>query len=155
MDQCLNIEAETVIRPMDELFFPLKHTWLGNMSSLWHKPAQFPVDILFEPEWQLNRHVSPLFDIIRLIQFSRSPLTKQCIRCANYTEASTSVTATVTGGINPAANSSNSTTTSSNSKQNVIASETLATLKTNCIYMQDSSSEKCLCGGYWVLSTSQ
>lgn len=121
IDQCLNIQAETIIRPMDELFFNLKYSWLGNAHSLWTKTLQFRVDHLFESE--KCKPIYPLFDVIRLIQFSRSFSTKQCIRCGNYTEASKN-------------------TQVQNSKL-------------NCIYMQDSCSEKCMCGGYWVLSTLQ
>ncbi|CAF0729025.1 unnamed protein product [Brachionus calyciflorus] len=121
MDACLNIQAETIIRPMDGLLFNLKYSWLGNSSTLWSNTLQFPIDHLFDTE--KNKPIYPLFDIVRLIQFSRSPLTKQCIRCGNYTESSTSSSSNQTNGT-----------------------------KTNCIYLQDSASDKCLCGGYWVLS---
>ena len=121
MDSCLNIQTETIIHPMDELLFKLKYSWLGSSSILWSNTLQFPVDHLFDSE--KNKPVYPLFDIVRLIQFSRSPVTKQCIRCGNYTESMTN----------------------SNSTQLNIS-------KTNCIYLQDSISDKCLCGGYWVYS---
>ncbi|RNA44954.1 mediator of RNA polymerase II transcription subunit 16 isoform X1 [Brachionus plicatilis] len=118
IDSCLTIQAETIIRPMDELLFKLKFSWLGSSSDLWTNTIKFPVDHLFDNE--KHRQIYPLFDIIRLIQFSRSPITKQCIRCGNYTEA-------------------NSNQTQPNTKK-------------NCIFLQDSSGEKCFCGGYFVLS---
>lgn len=123
MDQCLNIQAETIIRPMEEQFFYMKYTCLGNPSSLWLKTLQLKVDEIFETD--KSKTLYPLFDINRIIQFSRSASTKQCIRCGNFTES----------------NKSN--------HQNV------NNPKTNCIYMLDSCSEKCICGGYWVLSTLQ
>lgn len=84
IDSCLTIQAETIIRPMDELLFKLKYSWLGNSQYLWSNILKFPIDQLFENE--KKRQIYPLFDIVRLIQFSRSPSTKQCIRCGNYTE---------------------------------------------------------------------
>lgn len=121
MDQCLNIQAETIIRPMDELFYNLKYSWLGSSSSLWVKTLQFPVDHLFESE--KNKPIYPLFDILRLIQFSRSVATKQCIRCGNYTESNKNAE--------------------------------IANSKLNCIYIQDNCADKCICGGFWVLSSLQ
>lgn len=85
MDQCLNVQAETVIRPMDELFVCLKNSWFGQTNNNWSKTFQFRVDCIFEEE--KCKKMYPLFDIVRLIQFSRSSSTKQCIRCGNYTES--------------------------------------------------------------------
>lgn len=101
---------------MDELLFKLKHSWLGKSLYMWSNTLTFPIDHLFENE--KKRKIYPLFDIVRLIQFSRSPLTKQCIRCGNYTEANLNQSHTNT--------------------------------KKNCIFIQDSNGEKCICGGFWV-----
>lgn len=121
MDLCLNLEAETIIRPVDEFFYNfVNYVWFNSQSS---KPLQMSVDELFESEKQ-QRQIYPIFDIIRLIQFSRSSITKQCIRCGNFTEAQMNIK-----GAQP--------------------------IKNNCIYMQDSTSDKCVCGGCWVISPLQ
>jgi len=72
---------------MKELFFNSKQSWLGNTANNWNKVLQFPVDHLFDEEKEKQQY--PLFDIIRLIKFSRSTLTKQCIKCGNFTESNT------------------------------------------------------------------
>jgi hypothetical protein len=125
-NQCLSLQTETIIRPIDELFTNLKHPWIGMHQETWVKHARFDVDLLFENERTNNRRQYPIFDLMRLIQFSRSTATKQCIRCGNFTEAL---------------------------KQTEKASST--SLQHNCIYIQDSCADKCLCGGYWVLSPLQ
>ncbi len=119
LDLCSAIQFETVIRPVDELFFNLKHTWLGNPTSTWQECVKLPVDHLFQEE--KSKKLYPLFDVIRMIQFSRSSVTKQCIRCGNYTESN--------------------------------SSSSIANSRSNCIYIQDSCAEKCICGGSWVLSS--
>lgn len=138
MDQCLNIEAEAVIRPIDELFCNLKHPWYSKQEQQ-HvygggvaKPVSFSIDEFFDQELAAQKTIYPIFDIVRMIQFSRSSNTKQCIRCGNFTEAQ------VIG-----------------SYGNKISGSIQATNKTNCIFVQDASSERCLCGGYWVLSALQ
>ena len=86
VSQCLNMQAETIIKPIDELFFNLKHPWMSTHTLAWNRTLQFQVDHLFDSEKSVRKQY-PLFDIIRLIQFSRSAATKQCIRCGNFTEA--------------------------------------------------------------------
>ena len=128
MDLCLNIEAETVIRPVDELFINIKNSWFGQFNSQVSKPFTCSADDLFDHEKINNKRIYPIFDIMRMIQFSRSSTTKQCIRCGNLTEAQTFYN---------------------------YATKSLQANKVNCIYIQDSTSEKCLCGGYWVLASLQ
>ena len=72
---------------MNDSYFNLKHSWLGGKISNQNKTLQFPVDCLFDEEKSKKQY--PIFDIIRLIKFSRSSITKQCIRCGNYTESNT------------------------------------------------------------------
>jgi hypothetical protein len=129
--QCSIIQAETVIRPLDEIFFTLKQPWTGPHSTIWSQVFRSQVDRLFDEE-KSGRQPYPLFDIQRLIQFSRSAATKQCTRCGNFTESSRAEL------VSPAN-----------------AGEVLNTARQNCIYVQDSCSERCLCGGYWVLSPLQ
>ena len=133
MDQCINLEAETIIRPVDELFSQIKYPWLGVNLSM--KPClQLTIDQYFNDEKSKREY--PLFDVIRFIYFSRSQTTKQCIRCGSYSETIT------------ASNNTSSTTTtaagSSNNENNI---------KNNSIYILDSSADKCICGGLWVLSS--
>lgn len=137
MDLCLNIEAEAVMRPVDELFYHLKYSWFGRPvnSYVSMKPFAFSVDELFDQE-RHHKPIYPLFDIMRLIQFSRSGSTKQCIRCGNYTEAQV-------------------IQTHGNRNQQQHQHHLNAATKMNSIYIQDSSSDKCLCGGYWILSSLQ
>jgi hypothetical protein len=85
LEQCINIQSETIITPTNDYYFNLKNSWFGGKNI--NKTLQFPVDILFEEEKSKKQY--PLFDIIRLIKFSRSSITKQCIRCGNYTESNT------------------------------------------------------------------
>ncbi len=120
-DQCLNIQSETLIKPMDELLNQLKLPWLGiNLAA--KTCLKLNVEQQFNEE-KLNRKDYPLFDIIRFIYFSRSQFTKQCIRCANYSEM-------------------------------IVNNSSAADdcVKNNCIYILDSSSDKCICGGLWILA---
>ena len=121
IEQCLSINNEIITSQLNDNLVNLKNCWLG--SNLWNKPLQFRVNHLFDEE--LNKKQYPLFDIIRLIQFSISSNTKQCIRCGNYTESNT--------------NNNINNTNNNNSK-------------INCLLMQDSCGERCICGGMWVSS---
>ena len=87
IEQCTTLQSETVSQSMKELFFNSKQSWLGNSLDSWNKVLQFPVDHLFDEEKERQQY--PLFDIIRLIKFSRSALTKQCVKCGNFTESNT------------------------------------------------------------------
>lgn len=131
VEQCVCIQADTIINELDKKFFNLMHSWFGLTKSSWQKTFQFSVDHLFSEE--KSPVMYPLFDVARLIQFSRSNLTKQCIRCGNYTEG------------NSASNTaSNAATAQTN---------TLQTSKMqSCIHMQELSADRCVCGGFWVFS---
>ena len=125
-DQCVNIQSETLSRPMDELLNQIKQPWLGN--NLAAKPClKLNVEQKFSEEKYVKKDY-PLFDIIRFIYFTRSQLTRQCIRCANYSEMILS-------------SSASGATTDENG------------VKNNCIYILESSSDKCVCGGLWILAS--
>lgn len=82
----MSILNDTIFTPLDEKLVNLRHTWFGKSSSSWSKTFEFQIDYLFEEEKHKRQY--PLFDILRLIQFSRSNLTRQCIRCGNFSELS-------------------------------------------------------------------
>jgi hypothetical protein len=136
-------------KKFDYKFFNLKTTWFGLSSSSWLKTFHFPVDHLFEAEKAPKQY--PLFDIIRLVDFSRSSMTKQCFRCGNFTESCTinsnqsNTISNLSNSIASANSPSNSVSTSSNNAN--------ATLRSNNVSMQDLSGDKCICGGFWVLSS--
>lgn len=123
-EQCSNVQNDTVSVNLYKKFVNLRHSWFGLSTSSWLKTFQFSVDYLFDEE--RNSMLYPLFDIVRLIQFSRSANTKQCIRCGNYTES---------GSNSPAASQVSKVQTS--------------------IWIQDLCGDKCLCGGAWVQSPIQ
>lgn len=127
MEQCILIQTDTIATNLDKKYFNLRHSWFGLSTSSWLKTFQFPVDYLFDEERLCALY--PLFDIVKLIQFSRSSLTKQCIRCGNYTE----------------------------SEQNLASTSASFSHKAfqMCISMQDLCGNKCLCGGPWVFSPIQ
>jgi hypothetical protein len=90
LEDCTKIQAETMhdTSTSNGFYFNLKYSWLGGkISHNMSKTVQIPVDFLFEEERSKRQH--PLFDIVRLIKFSRSSITKQCIRCGNLTESNT------------------------------------------------------------------
>jgi hypothetical protein len=90
VDQCLSVQAETIARPIDELLLQLKCPWIHVPAThVKHKCLNLSVDQLFAEE-KLNRKNYPLFDLTRLVYFSRSEATRQCIRCGNYTESGSS-----------------------------------------------------------------
>ena len=124
-EQCIAIQNDVVSVNLYKRFVNLRHSWFGLSTSSWLKTFQFPVDYLFDEE--RNGTLCPLFDIVRLINFSRSAMTKQCIRCGNYTES----------GSQPSG--------VSGSAAKVPAS----------ILMQDLCGDKCICGGSWVQSPIQ
>ena len=130
-DQCVNMQSETLSKSMDELLNQIKQPWLGiNLAT---KPClKLSIDQQFNEE-KFNRKDYPLFDIIRFIYFSRSQFTKQCIRCGNYSEMINTTTTTAAAA--------------ATSDDNNISSH-----KNNCIYILDSSSDKCVCGGLWILA---
>ena len=131
VDHCLSIQVETIIHSMDDLLVNLKQPWIGNSNFNWSKTLQIPVDHLFEEE--KSKKLFPLYDMIRLLQFSRSSATKQCIRCGCFTDSQT-----------PAPNSPPPSASSPSQYG-----------KNNCIYIQDVCADKCICGGYCVLSSLQ
>ncbi len=126
-DQCVNIQSETLAKSMDELLNQIKQPWLGiNLAT--KSCLKLSIEQQFNEE-KFNRKDYPLFDIIRFIYFSRSQFTRQCIRCGNYSEMI------------------NNNPTSAVADDNNISSD-----KNNCIYIFDSSADKCVCGGLWVLA---
>ena len=123
-DQCSSIKAETLIKPMDELLCQIKQPWLGiNLTT--KSCMKLSIEYQFNEE-KLNKKEYPLFDIIRFIYFSRNHSTKQCYRCANYSEMNDNLSTSMTG-------------------------EESTNVTNNCIYILDSSSDKCICGGLWML----
>jgi hypothetical protein len=138
-------------------FFNLKNTWFGLSSSSWLKTFHFPVDHLFEAEKIREHYPYCLFDIVRLIDFCRSNLTKQCFRCGNYTESNTSNT--ISNNVNNNNNSNNNNISNSNSPNNNPninnpSNNNTSSSKTNSgNNMQDFCGDKCVCGGFWVLSS--
>lgn len=127
MEQCTSVQSDTIHPHLDKKLFNLRHSWFGESSHCWLKTYQLPVDYLFDEERPRIQY--PLFDIVRLIQFSRSSLTKQCIRCGNFTEA-------------------NSLTSHTQPQTNSLKSQ-------SCMLMQDLCGNKCICGGSWVFSPIQ
>lgn len=145
-------------KKFDYKFFNLKDTWFGMSASSWLKTFHFPVDHLFEAEKAPKQY--PLFDIIRLVEFSRSSMTKQCFRCGNYTESFTTnlnPTNSISNGPNSIANANSPSNPASNNPNNNPASNnpSNANLKTNNkdVCMQDLCGDRCICGGFWVLSS--
>lgn len=126
-EQCISVQNDTISASLYKKFVNLRHSWFGLSTSSWLKTFQFPVDYLFDEE--RNGMLYPLFDIVRLIQFSRSVSTKQCIRCGNYTESG------APNNSNPAAGQVTKIQTS--------------------ILIQDLCGDKCICGGAWVQSPIQ
>ena len=147
-------------KKFDYKLFNLKTTWFGLSSSSWLKTFHFPVDHLFEAEKSHGQY--PLFDIIRLVDFSRSSMTKQCFRCGNYTESyatnsnQPSTLSNISSSIASANSPSNPASNNPNAASNPVStssSNVLANLKSNNINMQDLCGDKCICGGFWVLSS--
>ena len=122
-EQCTVIQAETINPRMDMKLFNLRHSWFGQTVHSWLKTYQLPVDYLFDAERPCQQ--KSLFDIVRLIEFSRSPLTKQCVHCGNFTESSS-------GGVQVGSRVANT-----------------------CVQMQDLGGDRCVCGGCWVYSPIQ
>jgi len=122
-EQCTVIQADTINPHMENKFFNLRHSWFGQGVHSWLKTYQLPVDYLFDVERPCQQ--KSLFDIVRLIEFSRSPLTKQCIHCGNYTESNSSG---VQAGSRAASTS---------------------------FQIQDLAGDRCICGGSWVYSPIQ
>ncbi len=85
IDQCLSVQAETISRPIDELLLQIKYPWI-HFTTHRSKCINLSVDQLLSEE-KINRKNYPLFDVMRLVYFSRSEFTRQCIRCGNFTES--------------------------------------------------------------------
>lgn len=135
----------------DDKFFNLKYTWFGSSTSSWLKTFHFPVDFLFDIEKTRDQY--PLFDIIRLVEFSRSNLTKQCFRCGNYTESNNHISSSSNSVANNNVTNSNSPNTNATGNINTGGSINANNSKTNGAHIQDLSGDKCICGGFWVLSS--
>ncbi len=99
VEQCAQIQADTINPHVDRKLFNLRHSWFGPGVHAWLKTYQLPVDYLFDVERPCQQQ--SLFDIVRLIEFSRSPLTKQCVHCGNYTESSSAGGGRVAGSCVP------------------------------------------------------
>jgi hypothetical protein len=83
LDQCSLIKAESIVRPIHEYLFNIRQPWI--QQNIKNDYLKLNADDLFQDEKQTKNY--PLFDVIKLITFSRSQFTKQCIKCGNYSES--------------------------------------------------------------------